>query len=286
MSSQNRYRTLVDNLACIHDATHEQRTGCLQAGLTKVLETINPQRADDWQQVKVDSMRLLRVWRARGNCQGDAELADQILEALTDFATTVEALPRLEISERPVTLAPVEVVVSRVATHVPIPAPILKEMTTDDAAAIEAALAAIDDDDEEETDVEVEPAETDDEDEDEDEAETDTEEEVEIDEEVATTVKIAEVEIETETDTEEEEAAESTTLPEKEEEVVEPEADSASEAEEEEEEGVEVEKRTIRGREYWVSSEGILYAVTDEDEIGDEVGRINKEGRPVFLAPK
>ena len=284
MSSQNRYRTLVDNLACIHDATHEQRTGCLQAGLTKVLETINPQRADDWQQVKVDSMRLLRVWRARGNCQGDAELADQILEALTDFATTVEALPRLEISERPVTMAPVEVVVSRAATYVPIPAPILKEMTTDDAAAIEAALAAIDDDDEEETDVEVEPAETDDEDE--DEAEIDTEEEVEIDEEVATTVKIAEVEIETKTDTEEEEVAESTTVPEKEEEVVEPEADSASETEEEEEEGVEVEKRTIRGREYWVSSEGILYAVTDEDEIGDEVGRINKEGRPVFLAPK
>lgn len=286
MSSQNRYRTLVDNLARIHDATHEQRTGCLQVGLTKVLETINPLRADDWQQVKVDSMRLLRVWRAREDCQGDSELAEQILEALTDFATAEEALPRLEISEHP---APV----NRVAAHMPIPVPILKEMTTDEAAAIEAALAAIDEEEAEtETEAEVEPdtdtdTDTEDEDEDEDEG-NETEEEVEVDEEVVATVP-AKVEAEEAVAvavaaTEEESDVEAET--EAEEEVVEPEADSEEEEVEEEEEGVEVEKRTIRGREYWISSDGILYAVTEDDEIGDEVGRINKEGRPVFLAPK
>ena len=67
---------------------------------------------------------------------------------------------------------------------------------------------------------------------------------------------------------------------------MEPEADSDEEEDADEEEGVEVEKRTIRGREYWLSSDGTLYAVTEDDEIGDEVGRITKEGRPVFLAPK
>jgi hypothetical protein len=94
--------------------------------------------------------------------------------------------------------------------------------------------------------------------------------------------EVEEVASETTEEEEEEVASEKT---EEEEEVVEPEADSESEAEEEEEEGVEVEKRTIRGREYWLSSDGTLYAVADDDEIGEEVGRINKDGRPVFLAP-
>jgi hypothetical protein len=85
-------------------------------------------------------------------------------------------------------------------------------------------------------------------------------------------------EVATEEEDEEEEEEEA--------EVVEPESDSEEEAEEEEEEGVEVEKRTIRGREYWLSSDGTLYAVTEDDEIGDEVGRIGKDGRPIFLAPK
>jgi hypothetical protein len=271
MTSQIRYRTLVNNLARIYDASDETRTGCLQEGLTKVLETINPSGSDEWQQVKVDSMRLLRVWRAREDCQGDSTLADQILEALSDFAA--EDVPRLEISERPFVAAVAVTPPSEpVVAALPKPVPVEKALTHDEAAAIEAALAAIEDEEDAEAEV-AEPLLS----EDEDEEDTEEEEEVEVEPEVIVTVAVAPASVASETTEEEEE----------EEEVVEPESDSEDEeAEEEEEEGVEVEKRTIRGREYWLSSDGTLYAILDDDEIGEEVGRINKEGRPVFLAPK
>jgi hypothetical protein len=272
MSTQIRYRTLVNHLARIYEASDETRTGCLQEGLTKVLETINPDGSDGWQQVKVDSMRLLRVWRAREDCQGDSTLADQILEALSDFAT--EDVPRLEISERP-TVAAIVVTPPSEPAVLPKPVPVEKALTSDEAAAIEAALAAIDDEEAEEEEA-AEPVVSDDEEEDE-ETEEDTEDEVEpeviapaptpvVSKPVAAPAPAAEEEdvVEPESDSEDEEAEEET----------------------EEEEGVEVEKRTIRGREYWLSSDGTLYAVAEDDEIGDEVGRINKDGRPVFLAPK
>lgn len=288
MTSQLRYRTLVDNLARIYDATDETRTGRLQEGLTKVLETIDPKSSDGWQHVKADSMRLLRVWRAREDCQGDSTLADQILEALTDFAT--DDVPHLEITERPVaavtvtppseTRAHVPIADTRahipIAAHVPLPVVIETPMTPAEIRAIEAALDAVEDEADE-----IEAALADDE-----EVETDEEEdEVEVDEEAVALPAPVPAAAVTETDTEEEVASD-TEVEEEEEEVVEPEADSEAEADEEEEEGVEVEKRTIRGREYWLSSDGTLYAVADDDEIGEEVGRINKDGRPVFLAPK
>jgi hypothetical protein len=67
------------------------------------------------------------------------------------------------------------------------------------------------------------------------------------------------------------------------EEVLEPEADADATAEDEEE-GMEVEKRTIRGRDYWIDvNTQKLYAVIDDDDVGDEVGAI-VNGRPVFLS--
>jgi hypothetical protein len=51
---------------------------------------------------------------------------------------------------------------------------------------------------------------------------------------------------------------------------------------EEEEEGMEVEQMTFRGRTYWHEpSTGKLFANND-DEVGDEVGKL-VAGRPVFL---
>lgn len=282
MSTQIRYRTLVNHLARIYDASDETRTGCLQEGLTKVLETINPDSSDGWQQVKSDSMRLLRVWRAREDCQGDSTLADQILEALSDFAA--EDVPRLEISERPAVAAAV-VITPPSEPVLPKPVPVEKALTHDEAAVIEAVLAAIDDEDDEDDEEEeaAEPVIPEDEGEDEEEEDEDTDDEVEPEviapapTPVAVAAKPAPATV----------AAKPAPAPAvEEEEVVEPESESEEEEEAEEEEGVEVEKRTIRGREYWLSSDGTLYAVTEDDEIGDEVGRINKDGRPVFLAPK
>jgi hypothetical protein len=282
MTSQIRYRTLVDNLARIYDATKETRTGCLQAGLTKVLETIDPKSAEGWQQVKVDSMRLLRVWSAREDCEGDSTLADQILDALTDFAT--DEVPRLEITERPTAT----VATAAVTVTPPSEAPALATPVMDEATAIAVALAAVADEEEEDTDAEVEveiEVESDTEEEEEDEDEEVAEPEPEV---VAPAPTPVPASVPASAVEEEDEKSEAVTEEEEEEEaeVVEPESDSEEEAEEEEEEGVEVEKRTIRGRVYWLSSDGTLYAVTEDDEIGDEVGRIGKDGRPIFLAPK
>jgi hypothetical protein len=85
----------------------------------------------------------------------------------------------------------------------------------------------------------------------------------------------SEVEAEADAEESEEESEEE----EEEEEVIEPE-----EAEEEEEEAMEVEQIHIRGRAYWLETNSKkIYAVVDEDDVGDEVG-IMVNGKPQFLA--
>jgi hypothetical protein len=60
------------------------------------------------------------------------------------------------------------------------------------------------------------------------------------------------------------------------------EAEAEEEAEEEEEEGMEVEKRIIRGRPYWIDiNTNKLYTIIGDDDVGDEVGAIFN-GKPVF----
>ena len=55
------------------------------------------------------------------------------------------------------------------------------------------------------------------------------------------------------------------------------------EEEEDEEEGMEVEKRRVRGRDYWFEEKtNKLYAVTADDDVGDEVGILMASGAPVF----
>ena len=61
-----------------------------------------------------------------------------------------------------------------------------------------------------------------------------------------------------------------------------------SEEEEEEEEGMEVARRRIQGRDYWWEEKSNkLYAFTGEDDdVGDEVGILLANGKPVLLACK
>lgn len=58
--------------------------------------------------------------------------------------------------------------------------------------------------------------------------------------------------------------------------------------EEEEEEGMEVARRRIQGRDYWWEEKSNkLYAFTGEDDdVGDEVGILLANGKPVLLAGK
>ncbi len=60
------------------------------------------------------------------------------------------------------------------------------------------------------------------------------------------------------------------------------------EVEEEEEEGMEVARRRIQGRDYWWEEKSNkLYAFTGEDDdVGDEVGILLANGKPVLLAGK
>ena len=60
------------------------------------------------------------------------------------------------------------------------------------------------------------------------------------------------------------------------------------ESEEEEEEGMEVARRRIQGRDYWWEEKSNkLYAFTGEDDdVGDEVGILLANGKPVLLACK
>jgi hypothetical protein len=67
-------------------------------------------------------------------------------------------------------------------------------------------------------------------------------------------------------------------------EVEEEEEEEEEEEDEDEDEGMEVEKRKIRGVYYWFEAKtNKLYAVEDEDDVGDEVGAI-VNGKPVMLA--
>ena len=51
-------------------------------------------------------------------------------------------------------------------------------------------------------------------------------------------------------------------------------------------EGIEVEKRRIRGVDYWYDpSSRKLYTICDEDDVGDEVGILLPNGNPVMIAP-
>jgi hypothetical protein len=64
--------------------------------------------------------------------------------------------------------------------------------------------------------------------------------------------------------------------------------EESEEEEEEEEEGMEVARRRIQGRDYWWEEKSNkLYAFTGEDDdVGDEVGILLANGKPVLLAGK
>jgi hypothetical protein len=138
----------------------------------------------------------------------------------------------------------------------------------------------------EETEEEVEFEETEEEVEVEVEEETEEEVEVEVEEETEEEVEVEEteeeeeVEVEVEEETEEEEVEVEV---DEEEEEVDEEEEEVEETEEEEEEEEEVFMVTIKGKQYFTNDEtnGTIYSVVDEDDIGDEVGHY-KNGVPVF----
>ena len=258
MTTQLRYRTLLSHLSKIFEAEHHERTSCLKNGLDEILSVINPMTPGEWQQVKKDSERLLKVWLGRSTGQGTYELMTEIVDALADNATPAGVIPAAGTPAG----TPVLIITEKVEqpktdpiTHIPSYAMPPRSLPLS---------------------FPLKKAEEEEEAEEEDEEAEEEEEEVEEDEEV---------------EEEEEEVEEDEEVEEEEEEVVVEKVEEAEEAveeaeEAEEEEGLEVEKKIIRGRSYWMDVKtNDLYAITDDDEVGDQVGTI-KDGKPVFLSTK
>jgi len=261
--SQTRYRTLLSHLAQVFQAGDGERTGRLQAGLDDIVAKIDPQDAKTWQLVKDDSERLLRVWVMRE----ERALMEQILGALSDYATSAvdpappirnytdvhpcveekEILPSLVVTETVVPPTPAAVPCMPIEVYLPA-SPLITtvDMESKDSKENEKGMLEPDAEEEAEGSV-VEP-----------EAEAEAEE-------------AEETEAEAEAEAEEAEAEGS---------VVEPDAEEEAE---DEEEGMEVDKVVIRGRSYWMDTNTKkLYAVVDDDDVGDEVGAI-VNGKAVFV---
>jgi hypothetical protein len=138
MSTINRYRTLVRNISRVYAATNDS-AAVLEKGLDEIVECAAPADADTWNKVGIDSERLLTVWTAREKDPAAQVLADQLINALYEFA------------EADTTAAPVA----------PPPTPALVITEPDKIAHVPSAvltLADSDSDSEDETAVEAEAA--------------------------------------------------------------------------------------------------------------------------------
>ncbi len=272
MSAQQRYRTLVQHICRIYSANDGGMTA-LTAGLNDILERINPSESSDWKKVQADSKRLLRIWHSRADDDDSAadEVVDQITESLKEF-TVIDVLV-----DKPI------LVVSEV-THVPVFNAVTLSANPD---VVEEEVEEEVEEVEEEVEVEIEVEE--------DEAEEEEAEE-------STVVVIVKKEaVEDDSESVIEPSDEKDDMPinngssrmdldDEDEEPVKSngiipaasEAEAEEEAEEEEEEGMEVEKRIIRGRPYWIDiNTNKLYTIIGDDDVGDEVGAIFN-GKPVF----
>lgn len=272
MSAQLRIRTLITHMGRVYSAHADERTQIATTAIDDIVVKLNPLTPEQWVHAEHDVRRILNVWReSEGRTPAAMEFASNILSAFTEAAAATAAgavaaalqhevvtLPELEITEKP---AP-EV---RLLT-LSLPQPVFDEDADED-----------EDEDEEEEEVEVEEEE----DEDEEEAEPEPAPVKKLPAPAPAPAPVAEVDSLADGD---EEGADAEAEDNDEEAIVEPEAEADADAEEEvEEEGMEVEKRTIRGRDYWIDiNTNKLYAVADDDEVGDEVGAVIN-GRPVFV---
>lgn len=243
MSAQQRYRTLVQNIGRIYAAPESERTELLQSALGEIMDVIAPKTQTQWGIVSADSDRLMKVWLAK---EKDAA-ADAVVTQLSDMLRELRALEPMKPEPTPppvLCMEPVDKIVHVPAAHAVVVVNPEPVPTHPLYAYLQKPAAAKVEEEAEEEEVE--------------------EEEEEVEEE--------EVEAEDQS-TEAPEAAE--------EEVV---VEAAEEATEEEEVGLEVEQMTWRGRTYWRDvNTNKIYAVVDEDDVGDEIGEL-VNGKPAFYA--
>ena len=243
MSTQERFRNLLLHMGKTYTAKSDVRTALMMQGLDDIVAKINPHDSDRWRQVQADSKRLLKVWQACEDSTTAPIMAAEILDSIEEFSSGLVEVPALVISETPLAISEVIHHISPMRTN---PAPNMVSAPNNQTVFIIHREGAV-----------------------EEEEEIDEEEEEEEEEEKEEDEEIEEIE-----DEEEEEEVK--------EEVVEPEEEVVEPDEEEEEEGMEVEKHTIRGRDYWLDTNTQkLYAIEGEDDVGDEVGIIIN-GKPVF----
>lgn len=282
MTAQPRYRTLIGSISNVYSAKDETRTERLQAGLEEIVTVIDPQTPTAWGTVCADSKRLLSVWRSKETEPAAMEVINQVTSLLQELSLSAPSssgqTPVIDPAQ--IRLYPNE--------HPPMPSiefvhrrcPPLDEVFKGVGIMDEENLS----DHSSESEMSVEEYQQ----------LSEASSEMEVDEKIVSEVveeKAAEVEaameiIEEEVVEEEmEEEVEEEVVKEIVEEVVkETEMEVVvEEAEEEEEEALEVEPITIRGRKYWLGSDKQIYAIVDDDDVGDAVGEyIN--GKPQFFA--
>lgn len=270
MSAQQRYRTLAHYIGRVYTAENGTRTDTMKTGLDEITAVVNPHDSRGWATVGADSNRLLKVWEAKENNPAAAVAAAQIGDLLAELAAEATApvgtsAPVLVVQEhiqhvhpfgyhqtpittRPVPTDEVSSIASSESSH--------SSEESDDSASVASSVKQVTimaapavpltEEEAEATDDEAEVNHLD---EDSDGAEVEA---AEDESEKASTVSAPVPDIE--------EAAE--------------EADA-----EDEEEATQVK---IAGTMYWLEkATQILYAVADDDEVGDEVGKM-VDGKPVF----
>lgn len=285
MSAQQRYRTLAHYISRVYSAEDGLRTDTMKTGLDEITAVLNPLDGRGWATVKGDSGRLLKVWEAKENNPAAAVVAAQITDLLGELSMEASAPAPASVA----THAPVLVVQDHIQHvhpfgyhHTPIAT---RPVPTDEMSSIASSESSEFSDSESVASSEssesesvapsvkqvtitaVSPVDA------EDAEATDDEATVNRLDEQSVAASAAE--------DEESEKASIASVHEAEED------DSALEAENEEEPSVDSEDEEakqvkIDGKMYWLEkATQILYAVAEEDEVGDEVGKM-VDGAPVF----
>lgn len=288
MNTHERFLTVVRFLAQIYSAGNStESTKVMQESLYTILQGKEPISRVDWHILGKDVTRILKVWLAKENDPVAQEVANQIADLLQEFdSDTVTPRPTLTVIE-----------------YVHPPVDVIQHVHDDGADSHGDTDSQVEYKEVEEEGVEPELEDDMTAKEVEEEgvepeldqisvihhAEDDTihhvttqdeEEEEVVDEEVVEeeVVEVVEEVVEEE-EVDEEEVVEEEV--DEEEEVVEPEEEVV---EEEESDAMEVEQITIRGRQYWLETNTKkIYAVVDEDDVGDEVGEM-VANKPRFYA--
>ncbi len=265
MSAQQRYRTLAHYIGRVYTAENGTRTDTMKTGLDEITAVVNPHDSRGWATVGADSNRLLKVWEAKENNPAAAVAAAQIGDLLAELAADAASAPVLVVQDHIQHVHPFGYHQTPITTR-PVP--------TDEVSSIASSESLEDSDDSasvassvKQVTITAAPA------------VPLTEEEAEATDDETEVNHLDEDSDEAEVEAAEDESEKASTVSAPVPDVEEDAEEAAADEGEDEEEAKQI---MIDGKMYWLEkATQILYAVADDDEVGDEVGKM-VDGKPVF----